>query len=574
MQVPIVLGKTAKGYVVPRAGVEQVTVRLSDFNAGKPQVFYASALRRINERIVAAFNRMGLAGIFVAPHKDDIDSQTGKDLRKPADTAVRLVVWSASVAGVRTLASGDRVPTEARINNPVHEGILAESPLNTNDLLDKSLLDDYVFFLNRHPGRQVDLAVTSGEKAGQVNLDYMVSENKPWLAYAQASNTGTRATAPWRFRFGVIDNQLTNDDDILSAEYTTSCTEPDPKSQSASLSYEAPLLKIPTLRWRAYGSWGKFNANVATAGAGENWDGWEWTAGAELAYNFFQKKQTFLDLVAGTEVRQIFVDNRTANQQGLANLFVPHVGLRVESITDTATTVGSVFIEHNCSGLADSSREDYEELGRTHANADYELVKWDVLQTFFLEPLLNREAWMDTGGKDAWKNTTLAHEMAFQFRGQWTPGQYRMVPQNEGVAGGFFTVRGYPESVIAGDTVLIATGEYRLHVPRLFKPQETPGRLPLVGTPFRWSPQAIYGRPDWDLICRAFVDMAKASNSRPEVFEDDVSIWSMGLGVELQFTRNFNVRADLGLPCKDLKTNDTDINAGDPRLHFVATIIY
>jgi hypothetical protein len=574
MNVPIVLGKTAKGYVMPRPGIEQVTVRLSDFKGDKPQVFYASALRRIDERIVAAYNRLGLAGIFVAPHKDDVDSQNGKDLRKATDQAMRLVVWSATVAGVRTLAAGDRVPTEARIDNPVHQGILDQSPLNSNDLLDKSLLDDYVFFLNRHPGRQVDLAVTSGEKPGQVNLDYMVSENRPWLAYAQASNTGTRATAPWRFRFGVIDNQVTNNDDILTAEYTTSCTEPDPAAQTASVSYEAPVFKNSHLRWRAYSSWGKFDANIAGVGTGENWDGWEWTGGAELAYNFFQHKQTFLDLVGGAEIRQVFVDNRTLHQDGLADFFVPHLGLRVESITDTATTVGSIFIEHNCSGMAGSSREDYDELGRQNVSADYELVRWDVLQTFYLEPLINGEAWMDTAGKDAWKNTTLANELAFQFRGQWTPGEYRMVPQNEAVAGGFFTVRGYPESVIAGDTALIATGEYRLHVPRLFKPQETPGRLPLVGTPFRWSPQAIYGRPDWDLICRAFCDMAKTINSRPETFEPDQSIWSMGLGVELQFTRNFNVRADLGFPMKDLKTNEADVQAGDPRLHFVATIVY
>ena len=61
-----------------------------------------------------------------------------------------------------------------------------------NDLLRKNELDDYIFRLNRHPGRRVDLALSTGAEVGGVTLDYLVAENKSTYVYGQISNTGTR----------------------------------------------------------------------------------------------------------------------------------------------------------------------------------------------------------------------------------------------------------------------------------------------------------------------------------------------------------------------------------------------
>jgi len=60
MDLPIVLGKTDEGYVAPRAGVTEVTVRLTDFKGPEPQTLFASAIRRINESIVEAYNGLPL----------------------------------------------------------------------------------------------------------------------------------------------------------------------------------------------------------------------------------------------------------------------------------------------------------------------------------------------------------------------------------------------------------------------------------------------------------------------------------------------------------------------------------
>ncbi len=576
LQMPIVLGKTDEGYVAPRESVVTETITLGQFGNGRPATFFASAIRRINEQLVAAFNRRGLVGIFVAPHKDDIDVKTGKDLRK-GDTTLELVIWSAEVSRVRTLAAGQRVPEDERINHPAHSRILDHSPLESGDLLNKRKLDRYTYWLNRHPGRRADAAVTSGTKPGDVAVDYLISENKPWLVYAQSSNTGTQSTDQWRHRFGFIHNQLTGNDDIFSIDYTAPCFD-EPAAQSATASYEAPFFNLDRLRWRVYGSWARYRAEIDTFASafGDNWNGWEWRLGGEMAWNFFQDKELFLDLVGGAYWWKLHVEHMETLSEGDAALFIPYVGARVERLTDVANTVGSVMLEFNCQSIGGSDYEDLARLGRSPVDADWVLWKWDFLQSFYLEPLLNPEGWRDVSTPES---STLAHEVAFMFRGQWAMSGYRMIPQAQRVVGGFFSVRGYRESSVAGDTALIGTAEYRLHVPRLLEIQDDPTKtpLPLVGTPFRWTPQTVFGRPDWDLIFRAFFDVGRTmqTDRMLALNEENHTLMSTGIGFELQFTKHFNVRLDWGFPLRDLETSTVRIKScEDHRLHFVATVLY
>lgn len=573
--IPIVLGKTDKGYVAPRPGVEQVTLRLDQYKPGKAEAFYASAIRRIDEAIVEAYNRQGLVGVFVAPSEADIDSRAGTDKRPADQTALHLVVWTATVSQIRTLASGERIAAEKRIDNPAHAKIAKGSPVQKGELLNKGLLDDYIFLLNRSPGRRVDVAVSSGGKAGEVALDYLVSENKPWLVYVQTSNTGTKATNEWRTRFGFISNQFTGNDDVLSVDYTTAALF-GPEAKSASISYEAPLFKMDRLRWRAYGSWAEYEANVQTPQAGENFTGSEWRGGAELIWNFYQRRELFVDLIGGAYWWHVLVNNQTTQQKGDGDFFVPYVGLRAERITDLSTMIGQVTMESNCEGIGGTSAKDMEPLGRMPVDSEWLLMKWDIIHSFFLEPLVNPTAWRDVKTP---QTSTLAHELYFHFRGQYAMSGYRLMPQNEITAGGFFTVRGYPESSVAGDTGLIGTAEYKVHIPRLLNIQPDPGKtpLPLVGTPFRWAPQTVYGRPDWDLIARTFFDVGRTMNTwhRSYLGEEDYTLMSAGVGLELQFSRYVNLRLDWGFPLRDLETSTESVEAGkDSRVHFVATFIY
>jgi len=155
------------------------------------------------------------------------------------------------------------------------------------------------------------------------------------------------------------------------------------------------------------------------------------------------------------------------------------------------------------------------------------------------------------------------------LRGQCAFGN-RLIPQAEEVAGGLYTVRGYPESIVAGDSVIIGSAEYRYHIPRAFGIESEPRQL--FGQPFRYAPQYVYGRPDWDLILKAFIDAGRTINSDRLSFEHDETLVGVGIGAELQFKRNLNVRVDWGFALEDLKS--ANVQAGDNRVHFVATILF
>ena len=219
--------------------------------------------------------------------------------------------------------------------------------------------------------------------------------------------------------------------------------------------------------------------------------------------------------------------------------------------------------------ITNASEQDIVGLGHTDPTRNPVVLQFNMAQTAFLEPLLNPE-------KFAAGRSTLAHEIYVGMRGQYA-FNYRLFPNAEDVAGGLYSVRGYPESVVAGDSVLIASAEYRFHLPRIFAVQSDPTKTPLPwDKSFRFSPQQTYGRPDWDLLLRAFVDAAEVVNSQRAAFESDATLVGVGVGIEFQLKQNFNFRVDWGTALTGVKdeANGTDVHAGSNRFHFSTTLLY
>jgi hemolysin activation/secretion protein len=107
-------------------------------------------------------------------------------------------------------------------------------------------------------------------------------------------------------------------------------------------------------------------------------------------------------------------------------------------------------------------------------------------------------------------------------------------------------------------------------VPRAFEVEPEPRQL--FGQPFRFSPQYPYGHPDWDLILKAFLDVGRTWNSDRMSFEHDETLVGTGIGLEILFKRNVNVRMDWGFALEDLES--APVHAGSNRLQFVATIMF
>lgn len=578
------LGQTPDGYVRPRPGVPTVKVRLADLADGPVEVFRGSAIDAVIDAVLKRLNTLGVVGVYVFVSPDDVqvteqktDPDFGRDLRPVGDTNMTLEVFTGTVSKVRTLASGQRIAPTARIDHPAHRMIRERSPVqpaaspdspDRNDLVQKNEIDDYTHRLNRHPGRHVDVALSTGEdveveggaKVPSVSLDYMVSENRPWTIYGQVSNTGTDETEVWRERFGFVHNQLTGNDDILALDYITGGFQ---DTHAFIGSYERPLFSSEYLRGRVYGTWSEYQASDVGIADG-NFSGDSFSAGGELIWNFFQHRQFFLDLIGGVKWHNVEVTNDLAGTSGEDDFFLPYLGVRAERVTDTAVTSALVNFETNISAIAGTD-EDLDALGRNGADDDWVAMQWDVTQSFFLEPLIGRSAWLDPNSGGA----TLAHEVSLTFKGQYAFGA-RLVPNFEQVAGGMYTVRGYPESAAAGDGVVIGSAEYRFHLPRAMQWKPEPGTL--FGQPFRWRPQQPYGSADWDLVFKAFFDVGRTIVSDAPTAEPEETLMGTGIGVELIYKRNFNLRADWGFVLNRLEADDVDV--GDSRFHILATILF
>jgi hemolysin activation/secretion protein len=591
MAQPIKLGVLNNAYVVPpslerkwvqlQPGAERIppgyrgrdiptrTVTLAELGNDAVDQFHVSAIWAINEQLKTFLNNRGVIGVYIVQDFADIDT-SGIDRRQEKKT-LGLVIYTGVVRQVRTVGSGDRVSETNRINNPMHKRILADSPVKPEstggqagmDLLRRDSLDRYVYSLNRHPGRRVDVAVSAfSDEPGEVILDYLVTEAKPWLVYSQISNTGTKDTSEWRERFGFVHNQLTNNDDILTLDYTTAgFTE----SHAVQASYEAPLMGSRRWRWRVFGMYSEFTASDVGQ-ARENFQGQQYELGGELIVNVYQKRDFFVDLFGGAKYERVRVDNRDVDITGDAGFVVPYVGLRAQRLADVSSTFAELTLSGRFTG---ASQTDLDALGRFNADKNAAVLQFQFVQSIFLEPLLFPQAFKEA-------RTTLAHEVVLSARAQTSFGS-RLIPQAEDVIGGLYSVRGYDESVAAGDDVILGSVEYRWHVPRSLEPREPKERPkdPKDATrkqeqPFKWAPQQAYGRPDWDLILRTFLDAGQTYNADKLGFENDETLVGIGIGAELQVKQNLALRVDWGFPLTELDGQKTD----DSRVHISATFMW
>lgn len=489
------------------------------------------------------------------------------DAAQPADAPAADGAPPAD-AGEASSAEGGTSAADAATTTPPENLPPDADTDQQRDLINKPILDEYIYRLNRFPGRRVDVAISAldEQRANEILLDYLVSENRPWSVYAQLSNTGTSSTSEWRERFGFSNSQLTGNDDVLRLDFITSSFD---ETNALVGSYEFPIFS-ERLRGRVYGSWNEFTASdVGQAGANFEGEGWNW--GTELIWNVYQRGPFFLDLVGGIRTQYVSTTSELTNVTGRDTFFFPYAGVRMDRNTDKWSLYGSVNIETTASGVTGVDQAQIENLGRPNPDKNFTVLQYDFGTSFFLEPLLYPNAVSAEDG------ATLAHEMAFSFKGQWA-FENRLIPTSQDVVGGLYTVRGYPESFVAGDSTFIASAEYRFHVPRAFGIETDPGKTPLFGQPFRFRPQQAYGQADWDFILRAFTDVGRAINSRREAVERDETLWGAGVGGELQILRNFSVRVDWGVALQNAKADnsaDADVvTVGSNRFHIVATLLF
>ena len=619
--VELTLESTPAGaaYRVPGPGQPGVTIRLSDLKCHSTNElddpgsqFHASALKAILEAISREYQRRRIAAVRINITRGAIERLRKTD----SDGVLTISILEGKVTQVRALLANPRTANttksskaktgeatranyesnaknneprlvQAMANNsdtnddppavrsenkskeevkdPLCERIRRLSAVEAGGLIKLEELDRYVAHLNRHPGRQVDAALSPGPREGNLTLDYLLTESKQPLFYGQISNTGTEQTSRCREQFGLIHHNLTRSDDILYLDYITGNFD---SVHGVSGGYERPVGDWTRLRAKVFGSWREYEAGEVGL-VGQSFKGKNYSVGGELAWNFFQHRLFFVDAVGGLQHHRVKVDNDMTGLEGKSSFLMPYLGLRAEKKSEQANFTASLIAEFNLPGAADSDEEGLtrlDRLGRVDTNRQWCTWRYALSSSFFLEPIL------DAKWKESEHASTLAHELFTSLRGQVTPDGRRVPANYMQTLGGFYTVRGYPESFSSGDNALLGTVEYRYHWPRSLKPNPRVGKL--LGKDFRWQPEHKSGRPDWDLVLRGFLDAGHTSKNDKQYYEKDLTLISSGLGVELSLRNNVRIRADWGWPLKSADNGEDKVSVGGCRVHVSLSIIF
>lgn len=572
-KLKIELGFQDGVYISPSEGGADSTIVLGD----SPSLshFTPEALRLILARVLEFWNQKDYYGVYAMFDPAQIDPRTGADKRPINDASLKLVVWFSEVSELRTIAKGSAIDPDKAINNSRYKRLAQASPLSPSagaaqkNLIRSSVLENYLNRLNRHPGRQVDASISASGELGGVVLDLLVNEQKPYVIYGQVSNTGTESTGEWRERIGFIHNQLTGHDDILSLDYVTAEFD---SANSVLGSYQIPLIAPNYLKFRVYASYSEYDADEVGVN-NIDFEGENTQLGAEFIASPFFIGKHYVDFVGGIRWNEIEVDNITISQVGEAETLIPYLGASVGNRSYLGSSHLGIVFEQNVSSISETERNN---LGRLETADDWLVARLDSSFNTYLEPLLWPKFWRD---RSTWYSSTLAYEIGLRLKAQYVFDDKRLIPQEQLISGGFFSVRGYPESVANGDNGFVASAEYRYHLPRIFKPNSVVAQE--GGTPskafgkYNLRPPQVYARPDWDLVFRTFVDVAHLESNNEQTGEDDLDLLSVGLGVELQLLSNLNLRTDWGYVLSELERNGItvdDADKGDSRFHFMGTV--
>jgi hypothetical protein len=592
-QGKVTLGRSKDGLTAPTRGEKKEEVAVV---GGKSQYYYGDALLALYNGVVESLNKSyGIYGVYVFADQDQIDPVTLEDKRGGKSGELTVRVYVSEVKEVRTIAR--KVPFGAgdqpKINDPKHERIRSKSPifatseLNGGGFIEKVRLQSYLDRVNRFRGRRVDAAVEASGEQGKVILDYMVREQKQFSVYAQTNNTGTEETGEWRTRLGAEYRQLLGLDDTLRLEYATSNFK---DYQAGYFSYEFTPVFPDYLKLRAYGNWGRYSSSDVGLGL-VNFSGESFTGGAALTWTPAYIKGFPLDIYGGAEWLNASVNNSTVGG-GSTDFFLPYVGIGTDKTTDKFTLAVNAEAQMNMPGVAGTdSGIDLDILGRSDTDNDFIIGKWNLLFSFYLEPIIFGKQWDQ---QETWWKSTRAHELSFSFRGQVAFDKARLAPQLQYVAGGLYTVRGYPESYTAGDTAMVGSFEYRFHIPRAFKPANQPkvkkkkagdtaepAEIPPVDAAkahgFAFRPSGISTGPDWDLIFRYFLDYGQTLNNYPFPYESSRQLLGTGVGLELQIFKPLfaSARVDWGYAL--LGVDDPSVkrvDQGDSRLNVSFSIAW
>ncbi len=363
---------------------------------------------------------------------------------------------------------------------------MEEKALN-QDALERALL-----ILNEYPKLTVTSMLQAGQEPGTTDLIVTANNSIPIHLTLDYNNFGSRYVSSSRFGATFDAANLITEGSILSIR-GISGIRPD-ESLFGRISYSIPLNNIGT-RLGLYYHRGAFD--VGREFAVLNITGRTEAAGFFITHPYIKKRSTSLIAEVGFDLKnskQVMLDT-VSSRDRIRSI---RAGLSYESTDASGRTLASLSLTQGLGHTLDAMPNDYGLSSRVGADNSFTKANLDLLRLQRLTPTVF---------------------LILKASGQWA-GQ-SLVAGEQFAIGGADSVRGYPQSEYSGDDGYSATAEFRIS--------------PLVN-------REIFQ-------VALFLDNGGISVKEPVPGQNkNRRLTGGGGGIRLNLPKDFNIRADVGVP--------------------------
>ena len=361
--------------------------------------------------------------------------------------------------------------------------------------------------VNENPAKKTSVEFLASDEDGYLNTLIKVNDKKPSSFSLTLDNTGTESTGELRAGFAYQHANITNHDDVLSFQYTTS--EKSSALNAYSLGYHLPLYRLNS-SIDIFAGYSKVDSGVIqniykVSGKGK-------VFGARYNHILAKINNYTHRLSYGLDYRSYDTDAILLSGGGS---IVPDIKVQPISLTysgqwtSQGKATGFNIQVHN--NIFSSEKDEAEfNASRIGAKANYTIFRFGLehAQAF-------AKSW----------------QMRFSVTGQHTSNA--LISGEQFGAGGANSVRGYNERDVSSDKGIQATAE--------------------IYTPNFANSVGLKG----DMRSLFFLDTAHLSRNSPQPGElTSYSISSFGAGIRLIYKDNLTFKLDVASPLKSTLTQE------------------
>lgn len=488
-------------------------------------------LHLLGEVPVQYLKSLGYEGLVAFPDPNQIDPITGKDLRAEDDLELRILVWVSRLKRVRVENQG--IP-EDRFTQ-LQEQLAASIPDASADPL--PLMQEQLRFwkrLDRSASRSSNVLLTPGDEPGQVVAVVRVKPEKQQGYFVKTMNAGTESTGEWIIGGSFHRNQLSAADDRLELSYFFSDTS---ERKAFGTFYKRPLLFPEVLTFQARAGYSTYDAsNFAITRVDFEGE----TRSLDLSLRWrpleFEGEEHEWSFELGVKGEQVEAENSLVSGRADAEMLTPRASVSLLTKGRYLRTYTQLELRGN---LSEIDATDRTLLGGVGAEDRFARLSLRYMES------LKIGKWMrETISRDL-PDYLDGHLLVSRLVADYGLEKIRHLPQHQFISGGTGSVRGYPESPVAGDNGYFASMEYRIPMPLE-------------------NHEMVYGT----LI--PFVDWSETFVNDPLSYESDRSLLGAGVGIDLRFSGGLRARLDFAKPLRDVTQGGTTLEgtgSGDSRVH-------